>query len=116
MAAVISADDEQDAIRIANDSPFGLGAAVFTRDRARGERIAVDELEAGACFVNGLVLSVIKAESNFNAQARSHKNAQGLMQLIPETEQRFGVKNAFDPVQNIQGGMAYLRWLLEATA
>ena len=59
-----------------------------------------------------LVLSVIQAESNFNVQARSHKNAQGLMQLIPETARRFGVENSFDPVQNIQGGMAYLRWLL----
>ena len=42
----------------------------------------------------------------------SPKNAQGLMQLIPETAQRFGVKNAFDPAQNMRGGIAYLRWLL----
>jgi succinate-semialdehyde dehydrogenase/glutarate-semialdehyde dehydrogenase len=57
VAAVIAARDELDAIRIANDSPFGLGAAVFTRDPARGERIARDELEAGACFVNATVRS-----------------------------------------------------------
>jgi succinate-semialdehyde dehydrogenase/glutarate-semialdehyde dehydrogenase len=57
VAAVIAARDEHDAIRIANDSPFGLGAAVFTRDPARGERIARDELEAGACFVNATVRS-----------------------------------------------------------
>ncbi len=57
VAAVISARDEDDAIRIANDTTFGLGAAVFTRDLARGERIAEERLEAGACFVNGLVRS-----------------------------------------------------------
>ena len=59
-----------------------------------------------------LVLAVIEAESNFNRHAVSPKNAQGLMQLIPETAQRFGVKNAFDPAQNVRGGIAYLRWLL----
>jgi succinate-semialdehyde dehydrogenase/glutarate-semialdehyde dehydrogenase len=57
VAAVISAGDEEDAIRIANDSAFGLGAAVFTRERERGERIAFDRLEAGACFVNTFVRS-----------------------------------------------------------
>jgi succinate-semialdehyde dehydrogenase/glutarate-semialdehyde dehydrogenase len=56
VAAVIAAKDEADALRIANDSPFGLGAAVFTRDTARGERFA-RELDAGNCFVNALVRS-----------------------------------------------------------
>jgi hypothetical protein len=59
-----------------------------------------------------LVLAFIATESNFDAMAISPKNAQGLMQLIPGTAQRFGVRNAFDPVQNIRGGMAYLRWLM----
>ena len=58
------------------------------------------------------VLAVIQAESGFNSQARSAKNAQGLMQLIPETAERFGVRDPYDPVQSLQGGMAYLRWLL----
>lgn len=57
VAAIISAKDEKDAIRIANDSVFGLGAAVFTRDAKRGERIAAGELEAGSCFVNSFVKS-----------------------------------------------------------
>ena len=60
-----------------------------------------------------LVLAVIKTESNFNVEARSPKNAQGLMQLIPATADRFGVTNVWDPVQNLKGGMAYLRWLLD---
>jgi soluble lytic murein transglycosylase-like protein len=59
-----------------------------------------------------LVLAVITVESGFNVHARSPKNAQGLMQLIPETAQRFRVKNAFDPKDNIKGGLAYLQWLL----
>ncbi|PJB41538.1 MAG: lytic transglycosylase [Comamonadaceae bacterium CG_4_9_14_3_um_filter_60_33] len=59
-----------------------------------------------------LALAIMAAESNFNPQAVSPKNAQGLMQLIPETSARFNVKNAFDPAQNIRGGLTYLRWLL----
>jgi soluble lytic murein transglycosylase-like protein len=59
-----------------------------------------------------LVLAFIATESNFNPAAVSPKNAQGLMQLIPETAARFGVRNAMDPTQNVRGGMAYLRWLL----
>lgn len=59
-----------------------------------------------------LVLAIIATESNFDPLAQSPKNAQGLMQLIPGTAARFGVRDAFDPTQNIRGGMAYLRWLM----
>ncbi|MGH7582051.1 MAG: NAD-dependent succinate-semialdehyde dehydrogenase [Gemmatimonadales bacterium] len=57
VAAIIPVRNEKAAIKAANDSPFGLGAAVFTRDPARGERIAATQLEAGSCFVNALVKS-----------------------------------------------------------
>jgi succinate-semialdehyde dehydrogenase/glutarate-semialdehyde dehydrogenase len=57
VAAVISARDEADAIRIANDSKFGLGGAVFTRNVERGRRIAERDLDAGSCFVNASVRS-----------------------------------------------------------
>ena len=57
VAAIMSAKNEEDAIRIANDSPFGLGAAVFTKDVKRGEKIAAEKLEAGCCFVNAFVKS-----------------------------------------------------------
>jgi succinate-semialdehyde dehydrogenase/glutarate-semialdehyde dehydrogenase len=56
VAAIIAARDEDDAVRIANDSVFGLGGAVFTTDPARGERVA-RRMEAGATFVNSLVAS-----------------------------------------------------------
>lgn len=59
-----------------------------------------------------LALAIIAAESNFNSRALSPKNAQGLMQLIPQTSARFNVQNPYDPAQNIRGGLAYLRWLL----
>ncbi len=59
-----------------------------------------------------LAMAIIRAESNYNPLAVSTKNAQGLMQLIPETAERFNVKKPFDPEQNIRGGLAYLRWLL----
>ncbi len=59
-----------------------------------------------------LVLAIIATESNFDAGAVSPKDAQGLMQLIPPTAARFGVRNLLDPVQNLRGGMAYLRWLM----
>lgn len=57
VAAIIEASDKADAIRIANDSAFGLGAAVFTGNARDGELIASDELEAGCCFVNEFVRS-----------------------------------------------------------
>ena len=57
-------------------------------------------------------LAIARAESDFDPLARSPKNAQGLMQLIPETAERFGVRDAFDPEQNVRGGLAYLKWLL----
>lgn len=59
-----------------------------------------------------LALAVIRTESNFDPKARSSKNAQGLMQLIPDTARRFNVAKPFDVEQNIRGGLAYLRWLL----
>ncbi len=59
-----------------------------------------------------LALSVISVESNFDTSARSVKDAQGLMQLMPETAARFNVRNPFDMRDNLRGGLAYLRWLL----
>lgn len=70
--------------------------------RQRAPRYGVDER---------LALGIALAESNLDASAVSPKNAQGVMQLIPDTQARFGVKNAFDAEQNVKGGLAYLKWL-----
>lgn len=58
-----------------------------------------------------LVHSVIQVESNYNNYALSPKGAEGLMQLIPSTARRFGVTNSFDPKQNIEAGVKYLKYL-----
>jgi hypothetical protein len=59
-----------------------------------------------------LLANVMAAESNFNPRAVSRKNAQGLMQLMPQTSSRLLVKNPFDPAQNIDAGAAYLKQML----
>lgn len=60
-----------------------------------------------------LIHSIIAAESNFNPRAVSIKGARGLMQLMPDTADRLGVKDSFDPEQNIRGGVQYFRSLLD---
>ena len=60
-----------------------------------------------------LITSVIHAESNFNPHAVSNKGAQGLMQIMPQTATQLGMRNAFDPKDNVEGGTKYLRELLE---
>lgn len=60
-----------------------------------------------------VVRAIIHAESAFRPNARSHKGAQGLMQLIPATAKRFGVEDAYNPEQNIKGGVQYLAFLMK---
>lgn len=59
-----------------------------------------------------LILSIIAAESNFQFDATSPKSAMGLMQLIPETAERFNVSNAYNATQNVKAGLRYVQWLL----
>jgi len=82
-------------------------AAATPQLRALVERLAPQyEIEPA------LALAVIAVESGFNRLAVSPKDARGLMQLIPATASRFCVLDAFNPEQNLRGGLAYLRWLL----
>jgi soluble lytic murein transglycosylase-like protein len=73
----------------------------------------VERIAAEHALPPQLIHSVIRVESNYNPYAVSSKGALGLMQLIPATARRFGVSDVFDPVENIQGGARYLKYLLE---
>ncbi len=91
-------------------------AQVPPRPSTPAERRAVERLVAGIApkyrIDPALVLAIIAVESDFQRDAVSPKNALGLMQLMPETAERFGVRNPFDAEENIAGGVRYLHWLL----
>ncbi|MGE0800723.1 MAG: transglycosylase SLT domain-containing protein [Lautropia sp.] len=93
------------------DSPVVLRNPVLSAERTKFINTVIAEARAFKLDPR-LVLAVMATESGFDPNAKSPKNAFGLMQLIPETAERFAVKNILDPVENIRGGMAYLRWLL----
>jgi soluble lytic murein transglycosylase-like protein len=85
--------------------------------RISSGNVAIDAMVTEAATIHGLdpylILSVMRHESGFNRNAISPKGASGLMQLMPATAARFGVRNIFDVRENILGGAKYLRWLLE---
>jgi soluble lytic murein transglycosylase-like protein len=103
MAALREAPDDQ---RVPEPSVQHLQDIVS----AHGPRILAATVGTGVS--PALALAVISVESAGRTEAVSHAGAQGLMQLIPATAERFGVVDAMDPVQNIRGGVAYLDWLL----
>lgn len=60
-----------------------------------------------------LVMAIIQAESRYDPKAVSRSGARGLMQLMPQTAEAWGVTDSFDPRQNVEGGVRYLKWLLK---
>jgi len=93
------------------DSPLALRSGPLSAERSKFVNTVITEARSYKLDPR-LVLAVMATESGFDPNAKSPKNAWGLMQLIPETAERFNVKNILDPIDNIRGGMAYLRWLL----
>lgn len=87
--------------------------AVINSPHRKAVEQAVGEMAPDFGLDPSLVLAVIHAESAFNPNAVSPKGAQGLMQLMPQTADRFGVANPFDPADNLRGGMTYLAELLK---
>ena len=91
--------------------------SVLTGHHISSGNTAIDALVQEAAALNGLdpclILSIMRAESAFNRAALSPKGAMGLMQLMPATATRFGVRDFFDPRENVLGGSRYLRWLLD---
>lgn len=100
----------------AKTSTIKIPAVVAGRHISSGNA-TIDALVQEAASQSGLdpclILSIMRAESGFNRSAVSVKGAMGLMQLMPETAARFGVKNFFDARENVMGGSRYLRWLLD---
>ena len=86
--------------------------ASLTTRRARFERL-IDAYARLNRISPRLLHAVIRTESAYNHEAVSHAGAQGLMQLMPGTAARYGVKDSFNPVENLRGGSAYLRDLLD---
>jgi hypothetical protein len=84
----------------------------FTNEKQRQLADLIRRLAPEYGIQPRLALAVAHTESNLDPKAVSVKNAQGLMQLIPDTSARFNVRKPFDPEQNVRGGLAYLRWLL----
>lgn len=107
------------AIASAPISGEGRGFRNSASRRLKGQttgNVRIDEIIVAAATRHGieplLLFSVMSQESAFKSQAVSPKGARGLMQLMPATAARFGVKNIFDPEQNIHAGARYLRFLL----
>jgi soluble lytic murein transglycosylase-like protein len=73
----------------------------------------IEKAAVSAAVEPNLLRAVIVVESGFNSRAVSKKGAVGLMQLMPATASRFGVSNRYDPIQNIRGGAAYLKFLMD---
>ena len=108
-------EPEHASVHQYNESQGSPAIDAYVAKLPKSKRWVVDLVDTIADWYkvdSKLVLSIITAESNFKVSAKSNKNANGLMQIIPATAERFNVKNAYNASQNIKGGVAYLRWLL----
>jgi soluble lytic murein transglycosylase-like protein len=94
-----------------NGSAFGVTKPSVSSKAAAYDAL-ITEHSAQHALNPDFVRAVIQAESAFNPQARSIKGAMGLMQLMPSTAAEYRVTNAYDPVQNIRAGVAYLKSLM----
>ena len=105
-----------DIVEIETDSTPPAAPQIRPPANNRVHPVDLDQALSAASHNNNvspdLLRSVIRAESGFNPKARSVKGAQGLMQLMPETAARMGVKNPLDPGENVEGGARYLSQLL----
>jgi soluble lytic murein transglycosylase-like protein len=111
----------QGAAEVVRSYPVPKSVAIRTTSRTVSDRVQMyDGIITQHAQLNDirpdLVRAVVQVESAYNPYARSPKGAAGLMQLMPATAQQFGVKNSFNPEENIRAGVAYLRQLLNRYA
>jgi len=104
--------DTPDCMRDPRELADAADDFVYTSEAQRRLADLVKRLAIEYGVAPRLALTLARTESGLNPRAVSIKNAQGLMQLIPETAVRFNVRKPLDPEQNVRGGLAYLRWLL----
>jgi hypothetical protein len=98
--------------KVALPRPVKPGAAAQSGGGSRTALHQIVEEKAKSYDVDPLLVhSVIRVESNYNPYALSSKGAEGIMQLIPATARRFGVQNPFNPAENIDAGVRYLKYL-----
>src|SRR4029077_632579 len=113
LSAKLTAAKPRNAIYLPTDATLtGRPHPWSSIDREGSEKIVREAAERHHVDP-ALVRGVIETESNWNPKAYSHKGAGGLMQLIPTTAQRFGAYDIFNPQQNVDAGVKYLRTLLE---
>jgi soluble lytic murein transglycosylase len=92
--------------------PYRKGSVLYAGSESpQGLRKLVEDHARTFGFDPLLIHALVEVESGYNPYAISPRGALGLMQLIPETAERFGVEDPFDPIQNILGGLRYLRYL-----
>lgn len=125
-AAIYSYVDGNGTYHFTNMIPVGKKFRVIISDRITSivvkniDNTSYDKIIKQYANAHGidplLVKAVMKTESNFNPRAVSHKGAQGLMQLMPDTARFVNVTNPFDPEENIKGGTRYLKYLDEIFA
>ena len=121
-ADIFQYEDEEGVLHITNvpSNPNAKYILVMKEKRVRFNKSIdinkYDDIITRVARENGLevalIKAVIRAESNFNNEARSHKGAEGLMQLMPQTAAALNVKNVYHAPDNIEGGARYLRYLL----
>lgn len=112
VAPVVVAPKNVPEMIVGRSAPATVAAAAKP-NTASGIDQAVEQIAAELALSPDLVHSMIKVESNYNPHAISPKGASGLMQLVPSTARRFGVSDAFNARENIDGGVRYLKYLLD---
>jgi len=108
---LIAAPPDPASLPAAAPGPLKLSAAQLLAESSKYDAL-IDGAARALTVQPALVRAVIVVESGFNPRAVSRRGAIGLMQLMPATARRYGVTDAYDPAQNVQGGVRYLRDLL----